>query len=169
MSHDLIAIRHLIGQPANPAEEPQKRKLSPILSHRLTQYLISKQDDILPDIFILVLTFCNLQQKYLSRFASVYRHLRKTIEPTTPPYFSDHLELFYKMGDALPYTCNACLVAFRTSDAQREHMRRDWQYVHPIDVAAQLITNTCSIVCTMSSDASPLYPRYPKKSSQKKS
>uniref|UniRef100_A0A093VQV7 Cytoplasmic 60S subunit biogenesis factor REI1 like n=1 Tax=Talaromyces marneffei PM1 TaxID=1077442 RepID=A0A093VQV7_TALMA len=30
------------------------------------------------------------------------------------------------MGDALPYTCNACLVAFRTSDAQREHMRRDW-------------------------------------------
>ncbi|EED23114.1 C2H2 finger domain protein, putative [Talaromyces stipitatus ATCC 10500] len=30
------------------------------------------------------------------------------------------------MGDSLPYTCNACLVAFRTSDAQREHMRRDW-------------------------------------------
>lgn len=27
----------------------------------------------------------------------------------------------------LPYTCNTCLVAFRSSDAQREHMRRDWQ------------------------------------------
>ncbi|KAN0068268.1 C2H2 type zinc-finger (2 copies) domain containing protein [Elaphomyces granulatus] len=25
-----------------------------------------------------------------------------------------------------PYTCNTCLVAFRGSDAQREHMRRDW-------------------------------------------
>ncbi|KAL1849976.1 pre-60S factor rei1 [Paecilomyces lecythidis] len=26
----------------------------------------------------------------------------------------------------LPYTCNTCLVAFRSSDAQRDHMRRDW-------------------------------------------
>ncbi|KAE8354498.1 C2H2 type zinc-finger-domain-containing protein [Aspergillus coremiiformis] len=26
----------------------------------------------------------------------------------------------------LPYTCNTCLVAFRGSDAQRDHMRRDW-------------------------------------------
>ncbi|KAL1966936.1 hypothetical protein VTN77DRAFT_3680 [Rasamsonia byssochlamydoides] len=29
-------------------------------------------------------------------------------------------------GTSLPYTCNACLVAFRSSEAQREHMRRDW-------------------------------------------
>ncbi|KAH8705069.1 putative C2H2 finger domain protein [Talaromyces proteolyticus] len=29
-------------------------------------------------------------------------------------------------GDLLPYTCNACLVAFRTSDGQRDHMRKDW-------------------------------------------
>jgi pre-60S factor REI1 len=29
----------------------------------------------------------------------------------------------------LPYTCNTCLVAFRGSDAQRDHMRKDWQYV----------------------------------------
>ncbi|KAA8644255.1 putative C2H2 finger domain protein [Aspergillus tanneri] len=27
---------------------------------------------------------------------------------------------------SLPYTCNTCLVAFRGSDAQRDHMRRDW-------------------------------------------
>ncbi|PWY78354.1 C2H2 finger domain protein [Aspergillus heteromorphus CBS 117.55] len=27
---------------------------------------------------------------------------------------------------SLPYTCNTCLVAFRGSDAQREHMRQDW-------------------------------------------
>ncbi|KAK1146279.1 pre-60S factor rei1 [Aspergillus melleus] len=27
---------------------------------------------------------------------------------------------------SLPYTCNACLVAFRGSDAQRNHMRGDW-------------------------------------------
>ncbi|GES63766.1 C2H2 finger domain protein [Aspergillus terreus] len=26
----------------------------------------------------------------------------------------------------LPYTCNTCLVAFRGSDAQRDHMRKDW-------------------------------------------
>ncbi|KAJ9395127.1 transcriptional regulator family: C2H2 zinc finger [Paecilomyces variotii] len=26
----------------------------------------------------------------------------------------------------VPYTCNTCLVAFRSSDAQRDHMRRDW-------------------------------------------
>lgn len=32
---------------------------------------------------------------------------------------------------SLPYTCNTCLVAFRGSDAQRDHMRTDWQYVHP--------------------------------------
>ena len=25
-----------------------------------------------------------------------------------------------------PYTCNSCMVAFRESDAQREHMRSDW-------------------------------------------
>lgn len=27
---------------------------------------------------------------------------------------------------SLPYTCNNCLVAFRSSDAQRDHMRKDW-------------------------------------------
>ncbi|EAW11320.1 putative C2H2 finger domain protein [Aspergillus clavatus NRRL 1] len=27
---------------------------------------------------------------------------------------------------SLPYTCNTCLVAFRSSDAQRDHMRKDW-------------------------------------------
>ncbi|KAH3549118.1 hypothetical protein KXW19_001803 [Aspergillus fumigatus] len=27
---------------------------------------------------------------------------------------------------SLPYTCNTCLVAFRSSDAQRDHMRTDW-------------------------------------------
>ncbi|PYH93613.1 C2H2 finger domain protein [Aspergillus ellipticus CBS 707.79] len=27
---------------------------------------------------------------------------------------------------SLPYTCNTCLVAFRGSDAQRDHMRKDW-------------------------------------------
>ena len=27
---------------------------------------------------------------------------------------------------SLPYTCNTCLVAFRSNDAQRDHMRRDW-------------------------------------------
>ncbi|KAJ5380973.1 Cytoplasmic 60S subunit biogenesis factor REI1 [Penicillium cataractarum] len=26
----------------------------------------------------------------------------------------------------LPYTCNTCLVAFHRSDAQRDHMRKDW-------------------------------------------
>lgn len=30
---------------------------------------------------------------------------------------------------SLPYTCNTCLVAFHRSDAQRDHMRKDWQYV----------------------------------------
>ncbi|CRG84006.1 Pre-60S factor REI1 [Talaromyces islandicus] len=30
------------------------------------------------------------------------------------------------VGDSLPYTCNACMVAFRSSDAQRDHMRKDW-------------------------------------------
>ncbi|PWY69023.1 hypothetical protein BO94DRAFT_579272 [Aspergillus sclerotioniger CBS 115572] len=29
-------------------------------------------------------------------------------------------------GSTLPYTCNTCLVAFRSSDAQRDHMRTDW-------------------------------------------
>ncbi|KAF7587830.1 hypothetical protein BBP40_006653 [Aspergillus hancockii] len=29
-------------------------------------------------------------------------------------------------ASSLPYTCNTCLVAFRGSDAQRDHMRRDW-------------------------------------------
>ncbi|OJJ50205.1 hypothetical protein ASPZODRAFT_13295 [Penicilliopsis zonata CBS 506.65] len=29
-------------------------------------------------------------------------------------------------GTDLPYTCNTCLVGFRSSDAQRDHMRRDW-------------------------------------------
>ena len=33
---------------------------------------------------------------------------------------------------SLPYTCNTCLVAFRSSDAQRDHMRRDWQYVSTV-------------------------------------
>ncbi|KKK12304.1 hypothetical protein ARAM_001378 [Aspergillus rambellii] len=28
--------------------------------------------------------------------------------------------------DDLPYTCNTCLVAFRRSDGQRDHMRTDW-------------------------------------------
>lgn len=27
----------------------------------------------------------------------------------------------------LPYTCNTCLVAFHRSEAQRDHMRKDWQ------------------------------------------
>lgn len=32
-----------------------------------------------------------------------------------------------------PFTCNTCQVAFRNSDAQRTHMRSDWQYVsHPL-------------------------------------
>ncbi|KAJ5173092.1 Cytoplasmic 60S subunit biogenesis factor REI1 [Penicillium capsulatum] len=29
-------------------------------------------------------------------------------------------------GNSLPYTCNTCLVAFHRSDAQRDHMRKDW-------------------------------------------
>ncbi|RMJ28526.1 C2H2 finger domain protein [Aspergillus sp. HF37] len=29
-------------------------------------------------------------------------------------------------ASSLPYTCNSCLVAFRSSDAQRDHMRKDW-------------------------------------------
>ncbi|RAK97669.1 putative C2H2 finger domain protein [Aspergillus ibericus CBS 121593] len=29
-------------------------------------------------------------------------------------------------ASSLPYTCNTCLVAFRGSDAQRDHMRTDW-------------------------------------------
>lgn len=33
-------------------------------------------------------------------------------------------------GSSLPYTCNTCLVAWRSSQVQREHMRTDWQYVH---------------------------------------
>jgi len=28
---------------------------------------------------------------------------------------------------SLQYTCNTCLVAFHRSDAQRDHMRKDWQ------------------------------------------
>ncbi|KAJ6161073.1 Cytoplasmic 60S subunit biogenesis factor REI1 [Penicillium chermesinum] len=32
------------------------------------------------------------------------------------------------MTTELPYTCNTCLVAFHRSDAQRDHMRKDWQY-----------------------------------------
>ncbi|KAJ5715820.1 Cytoplasmic 60S subunit biogenesis factor REI1 [Penicillium malachiteum] len=30
------------------------------------------------------------------------------------------------MSSNLPYTCNTCLVAFHRSDAQRDHMRKDW-------------------------------------------
>ncbi|KAL4922317.1 C2H2 type zinc-finger-domain-containing protein [Aspergillus aurantiobrunneus] len=30
------------------------------------------------------------------------------------------------MAANLPYTCNTCLVAFRSSDGQRDHMRTDW-------------------------------------------
>ncbi|KAL2822035.1 C2H2 type zinc-finger-domain-containing protein [Aspergillus granulosus] len=30
------------------------------------------------------------------------------------------------MSANLPYTCNTCLVAFRSSDGQRDHMRTDW-------------------------------------------
>ncbi|KAJ5083280.1 Cytoplasmic 60S subunit biogenesis factor REI1 [Penicillium angulare] len=30
------------------------------------------------------------------------------------------------MASNLPYTCNTCLVAFHRSDAQRDHMRKDW-------------------------------------------
>ncbi|KAJ5225709.1 Cytoplasmic 60S subunit biogenesis factor REI1 [Penicillium chermesinum] len=30
------------------------------------------------------------------------------------------------MTTELPYTCNTCLVAFHRSDAQRDHMRKDW-------------------------------------------
>lgn len=33
------------------------------------------------------------------------------------------------MAANLPYTCNTCFVAFRSSDGQRDHMRTDWQYV----------------------------------------
>ncbi|KAJ5105393.1 Cytoplasmic 60S subunit biogenesis factor REI1 [Penicillium alfredii] len=29
-------------------------------------------------------------------------------------------------ASSLPYTCNTCLVAFHRSDAQRDHMRKDW-------------------------------------------
>ncbi|KAL4886951.1 C2H2 type zinc-finger-domain-containing protein [Aspergillus karnatakaensis] len=30
------------------------------------------------------------------------------------------------MASNLPYTCNTCFVAFRSSDGQRDHMRTDW-------------------------------------------
>ncbi|KAL4804473.1 C2H2 type zinc-finger-domain-containing protein [Aspergillus unguis] len=30
------------------------------------------------------------------------------------------------MAASLPYTCNTCFVAFRSSDGQRDHMRTDW-------------------------------------------
>ncbi|KAI9371630.1 C2H2 type zinc-finger-domain-containing protein [Aspergillus egyptiacus] len=30
------------------------------------------------------------------------------------------------MSTNLPYTCNTCFVAFRSSDGQRDHMRTDW-------------------------------------------